>query len=213
MASSIPPLLSNLKLRDQRHTTATTATTGTTLEAALTTSNPFNFSAACSHLPLAANTTGSDLFASHQGTPLVAIYFGAQWCPPCRSFSPQLSAFAKENATHISVIFCSADHSVEKAQQFAKGKFFYMVPFQDTARTALLRHFNIKSFPTLIVLDTRTDLKVVTRWGRLAIQSESAPGALVERWLSKKGGLFPKEYFYYVGVLLLMVVLVTFYKF
>ena len=146
---SLNALLSKLKLIDQRKATAPTY-------------NEFDFSAAFDTLPVPANTSGSSILES--STPLLAIYFGAQWCPPCRAFSPKLSQFAKDNASQISVILCSADHSHVQAQQFARGKSFLVIPWTSTARSELQSYFKITSFPTLIVLDTRKQsCQVITR--------------------------------------------------
>ena len=74
----IPPILTVLKLIDQRNMTA--------VNDEFSTLN--NFSAAMETIPLVPNTDGSSLFSRTSKTPLVGIYFGAQWCPPCRAFSP-----------------------------------------------------------------------------------------------------------------------------
>ena len=195
------PILSDLRLIDQRNT--------------MKPAYSDVYSAALESLPPAANVTGTRVFSSEDGgTPLVGLYFGANWCPPCRSFSPQLNQFAKDNASKFSVVFVSADHTEDDAQKFAESKSFLIVPYRDAARQKLLQHFKINSFPTLVVLDTRNhECKVVTRWGRLAVQSESSPGALVNRWLASQGGLFPKQYLYYFVVLVVVVFVVSFYKF
>ena len=149
-------LLSKLKLIDQRK------------DATAPTYNEFDFSAAFDTLTVPANTSGSSILES--STPLLAIYFGAQWCPPCRAFSPKLSQFAKDNASQISVILCSADHSHVQAQQFARGKSFLVIPWSDTARSELQSYFKITSFPTLIVLDTRKQsCQVITRRWRCSL--------------------------------------------
>ena len=123
-------------------------------------------------------------------TPLLGFYFGALWCPPCRAFSPVLSEFARRHAGDFSVVFCSADRGAAQFRRCLGEKQFLAVPFASPARQTLLEHFKVKSFPTLIVVDARTpELKVVTRWGRLAIQGEGAPGSLVRQWLAGSSGL------------------------
>lgn len=127
-------------------------------------------------------------------TPLIGFYFGAKWCPPCRKFSPVLSEFARKNSKEFAVIFCSADRTAKQQQEFLGKKTFLALPFESSARQELLQLYRVSSFPTLIVVDTRTpELKVVTRWGRLAIQGETIPGTLVEKWLSGYSGLFSEK--------------------
>ena len=44
--------------------------------------------------------------------PLVALYFSAHWCGPCRKFTPKLVAFVEtlaKQGTHLPVILCSSD--------------------------------------------------------------------------------------------------------
>eukprot|EP00362_Geleiidae_sp_MMETSP1317_P001610 CAMPEP_0201281072 /NCGR_PEP_ID=MMETSP1317-20130820/1206_1 /ASSEMBLY_ACC=CAM_ASM_000770 /TAXON_ID=187299 /ORGANISM="Undescribed Undescribed, Strain Undescribed" /LENGTH=68 /DNA_ID=CAMNT_0047589963 /DNA_START=32 /DNA_END=238 /DNA_ORIENTATION=- len=46
------------------------------------------------------------------GADLVAIYFSAHWCPPCREFTPILANFyneAKAAGHKLEVIFVSRD--------------------------------------------------------------------------------------------------------
>ena len=127
-------------------------------------------------------------------TPLLGFYFGAQWCPPCRAFSPVLSKFAQYNSKEFSVVFCSADRNIAQYREFLGKKHFLSVPFASSARTQLLELFNISSYPTLIVVDARSpELKVVTRWGRVALQGEATPGSLVQQWLSGSSGLLSNK--------------------
>ena len=147
----------------------------------------------CAALP---KVSGGDAFLASANTPLVGIYFGAKWCPPCRRFSPLLSRFAQHNAKHFSVVFCSVDHSRDQCLSFSRGKHFLCVPFDVPQRRQLVKALRISSFPTLIVFDTRDASrppKVVTRWGRLAIQGESHPGQLVQSWLHGDSGVLPPK--------------------
>jgi thiol-disulfide isomerase/thioredoxin len=203
MMTPLQQFLSNLKLIDNLKRSKYSNTFASAAIASL----PPTFSSNPSQ-------NGNQIFSicsSKCGTPFVGIYFGAQWCPPCRSFSPQLSQFTKDNAD-FSVVFVSADKTEANAVEFVKGKPFYIVPYRDEmqSREKLMKHFNVKAFPTLIVLDTRhSDTKVVTRWGRMAIQMESSKGALVKRWLNEQGGLVPTHYWYIGCFILLCVVTLT----
>ena len=200
----LPFLFSDLNLIDQRKATSNYSDD--------------MFAAALGTLPASANAKGSIVLSAEDGgTPFVGFYFGAKWCPPCRAFSPKLSQFAKENASNFSVVFVSADKSAEESMQFVKGKSFYVVPWKhQSSREQLMKHYNINSFPTLIVVDTRHhECKVVTRWGRMAISAETTKGALVKSWYAGKGAFYntQSKWIGYGVVLLLMVVFIVFYKF
>mmetsp|Transcript_13474 Transcript_13474/g.15367 ORF Transcript_13474/g.15367 Transcript_13474/m.15367 type:complete len:197 (-) Transcript_13474:1150-1740(-) len=138
-------------------------------------------------IPLTRTIHGAEVGAGTV-TPLVGFYFGAKWCPPCRAFSPVLSEFAKNNASNFSVIYVSVDHSAKDCEEFTKGKSFLSIPYETGIRQVLLEKFGVKMFPTLIVCDTRTG-KVVTRWGRLAVQNERNPGQVVASWLVGSNGV------------------------
>ena len=45
------------------------------------------------------------------GKKLVALYFSAHWCPPCRQFTPMLANWYKSNlkAKDMEIIFVSSD--------------------------------------------------------------------------------------------------------
>ncbi len=40
---------------------------------------------------------------------IVGIYFSAQWCPPCRNFTPKLVSFRNANKDDFEVVFVSSD--------------------------------------------------------------------------------------------------------
>jgi len=145
---------------------------------------------------LQADTAASDQTAVSAASvargdraPLVALYFGAAWCGPCQQFSPELARFARTAAARSSlqVVFVSADESSAAAESFARGKGFLAVPHDASdARRAITNALNIRAYPTLIVLDTRSK-KVVTRWGRAAISMEKQDGEVVREWLAGRG--------------------------
>ena len=56
--------------------------------------------------------------------PLVALYFGAGWCPPCRQFSPHLSSVAFTNSASLAVVFVSVDRSEQEMLTFAQVSTF-----------------------------------------------------------------------------------------
>lgn len=54
---------------------------------------------------------------------IVAIYFGAGWCPPCRAFMPELkAAYARWRAAGrpIEIIFVSDDPSCRAMEDYAR---------------------------------------------------------------------------------------------
>ena len=67
---------------------------------------------------------------------IVAYYFSAHWCPPCRNFTPVLKEAYNdmvENDLAIDIIFVSSDRSEDEMKQYmneAHGDWL-AVPFGD----------------------------------------------------------------------------------
>ena len=46
------------------------------------------------------------------GKKVIALYFSAHWCPPCRGFTPMLGEFyddVKANGGEMEIVFISSD--------------------------------------------------------------------------------------------------------
>jgi len=92
--------------------------------------------------------------ASYRGKTLVINVWGS-WCPPCRIEQPELIAESRADAP--SVVFLGVDTtetpSVVRAFSAAKG-----VPYAQvatTATSAFARDYDIRNYPTTIVIDPR----------------------------------------------------------
>ncbi|VDN31819.1 unnamed protein product [Gongylonema pulchrum] len=63
---------------------------------------------------------------------IVALYFSAHWCPPCRQFTPVLKEFYEEiDNDEFEIVFVSLDHSENDLKQYleeAHGD-WYHIPF------------------------------------------------------------------------------------
>ncbi|XP_070381277.1 nucleoredoxin-like protein 2 isoform X3 [Dermacentor albipictus] len=94
---------------------------------------------------------------------VVALYFSAHWCPPCRHFTPILAevyAEVKEALPCTEVVFVSLDHSEED-----------MLKYMDESHGDWeLTSKYVKGIPTLIVF--KMDGTVITSSGREQVQEE-----------------------------------------
>jgi nucleoredoxin len=117
---------------------------------------------------------------------LVAVYFGAGWCPPCRQFSPILSGIAHRTAEDLAVIFVSADRSEQEMQAFVQGKHFASVSFSSAARRQIMADMGVSMYPSLIILDGQTG-KVLTRWGRMMLHMRGEE-VISRDWLRGESG-------------------------
>uniref|UniRef100_A0A131XGE3 Thioredoxin domain-containing protein n=1 Tax=Hyalomma excavatum TaxID=257692 RepID=A0A131XGE3_9ACAR len=105
---------------------------------------------------------------------LVALYFSAHWCPPCRHFTPILAdayADVKESLPCAQVIFVSLDHSKEDMMHYMEDCHgdWYAIPYEDPCREEMAKKY-VTGIPTLIVF--KTDGTVITSSGRIEIQDE-----------------------------------------
>lgn len=62
---------------------------------------------------------------------VVALYFSAHWCPPCRNFTPILRDFYEEaeGGSGLEIVFVSLDRTpsdLDKYLQEAHGKWLYI---------------------------------------------------------------------------------------
>merc|ERR1719262_1615286 len=65
--------------------------------------------------------TPIDVAAFAKDAPLVALYFSAHWCGPCRSFTPKLVAFIEaleKEGVHLPVLFGSSDRDAAAFDEY-----------------------------------------------------------------------------------------------
>ncbi|XP_063586776.1 nucleoredoxin-like [Penaeus indicus] len=115
---------------------------------------------------------------------VIALYFSAHWCPPCRGFTPQLVAFykhLKENTKHqLEVILVSSDQDEASFQDYFSDMPWLALPFAETKRKVRLsRQYRVSAIPSLVLLDSRSG-RVITKSGREMVSSD--PEALTFPW-------------------------------
>ncbi len=92
---------------------------------------------------------------------LIAIYFSAHWCPPCRAFTPDLVQFynrVKKNHPEFELVFCSSDKSQSAMVGYMKEARMPW-PVIDYEKRFVLKKYGGNGIPNLVVLDA--DGKVV----------------------------------------------------
>lgn len=96
------------------------------------------------------------------------IYFSANWCPPCRAFSPQLAEVyrvLRKKDPQFEIIFVSSDRSDESYTGYISTMPWLAVPFQQAAiRSELAQLYAVRGIPTLLLLDGNGH--VITMEGR-----------------------------------------------
>ena len=112
---------------------------------------------------------------------MVAVYFSASWCGPCRGFTPQLVNFYKRAAkkNNLELVFISWDKSADAMMQYMKkDKMPWLaVPLDDPLAKALKTELKVNGIPTLAVFDRNGKLiSTDARWDVVKLGTK-APAA------------------------------------
>lgn len=99
----------------------------------------------------------------------ILLYFSASWCPPCRAFTPQLVDFYNKHKANknFEIVFCSWDNNPQEFSNYFQKMPWLAMP-KGPHVDYLGRKYNVRSIPTLIVLDAKTQ-EVVNTDGRMAV--------------------------------------------
>jgi nucleoredoxin len=137
-----------------------------------------------------SNGSTKDTTALLKDKDLVALYFSASWCPPCRQFSPLLKQFYK-NAQDLNfeIVYISSDRSLQEFQDYYATMPWTAIPTDAASahyKNELAKSLNIRGIPALVVLDAKTGY-FVTDQARAAVSDAVAGDAaltteLVNQW-------------------------------
>ncbi|XP_077553497.1 nucleoredoxin-like protein 2 [Haemaphysalis longicornis] len=125
---------------------------------------------------------------------LICLYFAAQWCPPCRMFTPVLTnAYkdAKKENLSIEVIFMSGDQTVNDMMAHMRSSHgdWYALRFADRLQSEIEERYMVPGVLTLLVL--RHDGTVVDFNGKRLIQDHGVKA--FHHWLGSSLPTQPRE--------------------
>jgi len=105
---------------------------------------------------------------------VVGIYFSAHWCPPCRSFTPQLAKTyqaIKKAGKAFEIVFVSSDRDQSSFDEYFGEMPWTALPFSNRdAKAALSKKFRVSGIPTLVLLDENGN--TLTTDGRSVMASD-----------------------------------------
>lgn len=102
------------------------------------------------------------------GKSVIALYFSAHWCGPCRRFTPKLSEFYSKfkDSKDFEVIFVTADRSESEFTSYYGEHPWLAVKYSDSDRTGfdgtLAKKYKVRGIPSLVLLDGATGEKITT---------------------------------------------------
>lgn len=110
------------------------------------------------------------------GDKVIGLYFSAQWCGPCRAFTPVLVKYHEANGADFEVVFVSSDRSEEAQLAYMQEAAmpWLTLKWNSPAANALKKRFEITGIPTLVLL--RANGEPLTREGRRLV-TEGTPAA------------------------------------
>jgi nucleoredoxin len=116
-------------------------------------------------------------------SPLIALYFSAHWCPPCRMFTPKLAEFYKtvnKNKKEIEIIFVSLDQNEDQFKEYYESMPWITVPYESDNREVLSDTYGIQGIPALLVF--KNNGKLIDKNGRNTIMSKQ--NGAIDQWKS-----------------------------
>jgi len=120
-----------------------------------------------------------------EGKKVIAFYFSAHWCPPCRLFTPVLAEFHAElvgAGEPFEVVFVSSEKSAEELMVYMKESHGEWLAVQHGTVLAqdLQAKFQVSGIPTLVVVNRDGDL--LSKAGRSEVV-ERGPH-IFQQWLA-----------------------------
>mmetsp|Transcript_20864 Transcript_20864/g.51228 ORF Transcript_20864/g.51228 Transcript_20864/m.51228 type:complete len:1124 (+) Transcript_20864:1238-4609(+) len=147
---------------------------------------------------LANDNTRLTLSDALQNSRLIAFYFSAHWCGPCRSFTPMLAEMYEHlkevRPTHgLEIVFVSSDRDPNSFQQYFSTMPWKAIPFDSLpfVKQSLNATYGVQGIPSLVVLDAVSGRVVVSpNESRQAVATACQRGEegierMMESWLER----------------------------
>ena len=120
------------------------------------------------------NTEGKSIEPADLEGKTIGLFFSAQWCPPCRAFTPELVKFRNANQQEFEVVFVSGDRSREAQAGYMKkyAMPWPAIPYNAPQRNGTFDRFGVRGIPALVIVDDQG--RLLERDGRAALRNDPA---------------------------------------
>jgi len=108
-----------------------------------------------------------------EGATAVGIYFSAQWCSPCRGFTPKLSEWYEKSLKDkgMKIVFVSGDRDEESFKSYYSEQPWAALPYASRDLTAKLnKTYKVQGIPSFVILSESGE--VITKDGREAVSND-----------------------------------------
>ena len=117
---------------------------------------------------------------------VIGVYFSAHWCPPCRTFTPELVKFydkLKKDEKPFEIVFVSSDRSKDAMYEYMEemDMKWLALPYGDEHRALLSSKFGVSGIPMFVVLNSKGEL--ITKNGRSEVMGGTKA---FKNWENKK---------------------------
>jgi nucleoredoxin len=98
---------------------------------------------------------------------VVAFYFSAKWCNPCKMFTPILSKFyelVNKESKQLEIIFVSSDENESEFKDYFSKMPWLAIPFSEELREIGAK-YGVQGIPSLFIIN-KEDGEVKSYKGR-----------------------------------------------
>jgi len=127
------------------------------------------------------NKAGQQVPASDLSGKVVALYFSAQWCPPCRGFTPMLKKFYEGvggGAGGLQIVFVSGDKSEAEGKDYFTSHHGDWLMLDFAQKGSLGATYGVKGIPSLVVVDASGKSVAADARGQVAGAVEAGTDAM-----------------------------------